>query len=66
MRNVEQVTSLKSELLDIFMSIQVVEHEQRQKMAATRYLRARRGIELHKEFKRLERDIAPLDEVQAR
>ncbi len=62
MRNVEQVSSVKNELLDIFMSMEEVEHKQRQKSAAMRYLRARRGIELHNEFKRLERDIAELDD----
>ncbi|MFY0991599.1 PA3496 family putative envelope integrity protein [Halomonas sp. C05BenzN] len=62
MRNVERLTSLKSELLDIFMSMQVAEHEQRSRTAAQRNLRARRGIELHNEFKRLSRDIAQLPE----
>ena len=62
MRNVERLTSLKSELLDIFMSMQVAEHEQRSRTAAQRNLRARRGIELHNEFKRLSRDIAELPE----
>ncbi|MDN3522836.1 PA3496 family putative envelope integrity protein [Halomonas ramblicola] len=62
MRNVERLTSLKSELLDIFMSMEVVEHEQRSRTAAQRHLRARRGIELHREFKRLSRDIAELPE----
>lgn len=62
MRNVERLTSLKSELLDIFMSMEVVEHEQRSRTAAQRNLRARRGIELHEEFKRLSRDIAQLPE----
>ncbi len=62
MRNVERISSLKSELLDIFMSMEVTEHEQRSRSAAQRNLRARRGIELHKEFKRLSRDIAPLPE----
>jgi hypothetical protein len=60
MRNVERVTSVKSELLDIFMSMEVAEHEQRSRTAAQRNLRARRGIELHNEFKQLERDIADL------
>ncbi|WP_372612527.1 PA3496 family putative envelope integrity protein [Halomonas sp.] len=60
MRNVERISSLKSELLDIFMSMEVAEHEQRSRSAAQRNLRARRGIELHNEFKRLSRDIAPL------
>lgn len=62
MRNVERISSLKSELLDIFMSMEVMDHEQRSRSAAQRNLRARRGIELHKEFKRLYRDIAPLPE----
>ncbi|EPC00750.1 hypothetical protein L861_13240 [Litchfieldella anticariensis FP35 = DSM 16096] len=62
MRNVEQVSSVKNELLDIFMSMKESEHKQRKRSAAVRYLRARRGIELHNEFKRLERDIADLDD----
>lgn len=57
MRNVEQLSSVKSELLDIFMGLEAVEHQQRRKTAAIRHLRARRGIELHEEFKSLERDI---------
>ncbi|MGM0782489.1 MAG: PA3496 family putative envelope integrity protein [Pseudomonadota bacterium] len=60
MRNAERVTSVKSQLLDIYMSLKVAEHEQRSRSAAQRNLRARRGIELHREFKRLERDIADL------
>lgn len=64
MRNVERLTSLKSELLDIFMSMEVVEHEQRSRTAAQRNLRARRGIELHEEFKQLSRDIAELPEEE--
>ncbi|MEC9484056.1 MAG: hypothetical protein UMU75_12185 [Halomonas sp.] len=62
MRNAKQLTAVKHELLDIFMSLQVDEHEARKKTAAVRYLRARRGIELHNEFKRLERDIADLED----
>lgn len=62
MRKAEQLTSVKRELLDIFMAIQVAEHEARRKTAAVRYLRARRGIEMHNEIKRLERDIAELDD----
>ncbi|MDT8879116.1 hypothetical protein RSO68_06510 [Halomonas saccharevitans] len=66
MRNVERLSSLKSELLDIFMGMEVVEHEQRSRSAAQRNLRARRGIELHNEFKRLSQEIAPLpDEASA-
>ncbi|MBB3230657.1 MULTISPECIES: PA3496 family putative envelope integrity protein [Halomonas] len=65
MRNVERLTSVKSELLDIFMSMEVAEHEQRSRTAAQRNLRARRGIELHEEFKRLSQDIADLPEDEA-
>lgn len=65
MRNVERLTSVKSELLDIFMSMEVAEHEQRSRTAAQRNLRARRGIELHEEFKRLSQDIAILPEDEA-
>ncbi|AIA74360.1 hypothetical protein J4377_18300 [Halomonas sp. XH26] len=60
MRNVERITSVKSELLDIFMSMEVDEHVERRRSAAQRSLRARRGIELHREFQKLSRDIAPL------
>lgn len=62
MRNAKQLTSVKHELLNIFMAMQVDEHEARKKHAAIRHLRARRGIELHKEFKRLEQDIADLND----
>lgn len=62
MRNVERLSSVKSELLDIFMSMNVAEHEQRSRTAAQRNLRARRGIELHQEFKQLERELAGLDD----
>lgn len=62
MRNVERLTSVKSELLDIFMSMEVAEHQRRSRTAAQRNLRARRGIELHREFKRLSEDIADLPE----
>lgn len=62
MRKVERITSVKNELLDIFMSINVAEHEKRSRSAAQRNLRARRGIELHNEFKQLERNIADLND----
>ncbi|SEM85018.1 PA3496 family putative envelope integrity protein [Halomonas caseinilytica] len=62
MRKAERLTSVRSELLDIFMSMEVSEHEQRSRSAAQRNLRARRGIELHEEFKRLSQDIAELPE----
>ncbi|MBE0462860.1 PA3496 family putative envelope integrity protein [Halomonas colorata] len=66
MKSVERITSVKSELLDIFMSMEVDEHAQRQRNAAQRNLRARRGIELHREFQKLYRDIAPLPEEDER
>ncbi|GAB2787429.1 hypothetical protein GCM10027040_11890 [Halomonas shantousis] len=62
MRNVEQISALKSEILDIFMHMEMDEHEQRKKSAAQRYLRARRGIEKHKEIKHLKRNIAVFDD----
>lgn len=62
MRKAEPLTSVKRELLDIFMTLQVAEHETRKKTASIRYLRARRGIEMHNEIKRLERELADLDE----
>ncbi|KXS38211.1 hypothetical protein KGQ90_12185 [Modicisalibacter tunisiensis] len=62
MRNEEQLGAVKSELLDIFMTMEVTEHETRKKSAAVRYLRARRGIEMHNEIKRLERDIAEFED----
>ena len=64
MRNNEQLSSIQRELLDIFMSMEVSEHEARKKNAAVRYLRARRGIEIHNEEKRLEHDIGDYDDVR--
>ncbi|WP_447530385.1 PA3496 family putative envelope integrity protein [Vreelandella sp. TE19] len=60
MKNVERLTSLKSELLELFMGMEVAEHTQRRRSAAQRNLKARRGIELHRESQKLSRDIAPL------
>ncbi|MDN6180725.1 MAG: hypothetical protein L0I84_06960 [Halomonas subglaciescola] len=60
MRNVERVTSVKSQLLDIFMTLEVDEHEHRRRDSAKRHLRARRGIELHREIRSLARQIADL------
>lgn len=60
MKSVERITSVKSELLDILMSMKVDEHAERQRSAAQRHLRARRGIELHREIQKLSKDIAPL------
>nr|WP_299244106.1 hypothetical protein [uncultured Halomonas sp.] len=62
MRKAEQLIPLKCELLDISMSMRVSEHETRKKDAAVRYLRARRGIEIRNETKRLEQDIADYDD----
>ncbi|MGC3874443.1 PA3496 family putative envelope integrity protein [Halomonas sp. GXIMD04776] len=64
MRNAEQLTPLKSELLDIFLSMEVAEHEARKRNAALRYLRARRGIEIRNEAKRLEQDLADYDDIK--
>ncbi len=58
----QQLGAVKRELLDIFMNLEVADHESRKRTAAIRYLRARRGIEMHNEIKRLERDIAAYDE----
>jgi hypothetical protein len=60
MRKVERVTSVKTQLLDIFMTMEVDEHEHRRRDSAKRHLRARRGIELHREFQSLARQIAEL------
>lgn len=60
MRKAEPLTAVKRELLDISMTLQVSEHETRKKLASIRYLRARRGIEMHNEIKRLQRDLAEL------
>lgn len=62
MRNEEQLGAVKSELMDIFMTLEVTEHESRKKTAAVRYLRARRGIEMHREIKQLEREIADYED----
>ncbi|MFG6668260.1 PA3496 family putative envelope integrity protein [Halomonas sp. HNIBRBA4712] len=62
MKNVERMTSIKNELLELFMGMEVAEHTQRRRSAAQRNLRARRGIELHRESQKLSRDIAPLPE----
>ncbi|MDW5375889.1 hypothetical protein R6258_03040 [Halomonas sp. HP20-15] len=59
----QQLGAVKRELLDIFMDLEVADHETRKKTAAIRYLRARRGIEMHNEIKRLERDIADFDDL---
>lgn len=64
MRNLERVTSLKTQLLDIFMDMEVNEHEFRRRDSAKRHLRARRGIELHRECQTLARHLAdPLQDA---
>lgn len=62
MRNVERMTSVKTQLLDIFMDMKVDEHESRRRDSAKRHLRARRGIELHRECQTLARQIAELSD----
>lgn len=57
MQKDEQLSSIKTQLLDIFMSVEAERHQQKAKKAATRYYQARRGIELHREQRRLERHI---------
>lgn len=58
----QQLGAVKRELLDICMNLEVADYQSRKKTAAVHYLRARRGIEMHNEIKRLERDIAAYDE----
>ncbi|GAB2723503.1 PA3496 family putative envelope integrity protein [Halomonas garicola] len=60
MRNVERVTSVRAQLLDIFMDMEVDAHETRRRHSARRHLRARRGIEVHREIQSLTRQIAEL------
>ncbi|WP_251975856.1 PA3496 family putative envelope integrity protein [Salinicola avicenniae] len=62
MKDIENLHTLKSEILDIFMNMEVDEHEQRKRKAAVRYLKARRGIEQREEKRRLAEDIAELPE----
>ncbi|WP_110650788.1 PA3496 family putative envelope integrity protein [Salinicola peritrichatus] len=62
MKDIENLHTLKSEILDIFMHLEVDEHEQRKRRAAVRYLKARRGIEQREEIRRLQEDIAELPE----
>ncbi|WP_106476819.1 PA3496 family putative envelope integrity protein [Phytohalomonas tamaricis] len=53
MRNSQRLNSLKTQILDIAMTIEAEAFERQKKTAATRYSRARRGIEQHIESKRL-------------
>ncbi|OLO02980.1 MULTISPECIES: hypothetical protein [Salinicola] len=62
MPTIEHLHSLKSEILDIFMTLEVSEHEQRKRKAAVRYLKARRGIEQRREKRQLAEEIAELPE----
>jgi hypothetical protein len=52
-----KVDQVKDEIFDIFMSIEVEEHEQRKKSEALKQLEARRGIEKHFEKKRLVEEL---------
>ena len=54
---VNNVDQVKDEIYDIFMSIEVEEHEQRKKSEALKQLEARRGIEKHFEKKRLVEEL---------
>lgn len=60
MKDVEHLHTLKSEILNIFMTMEVAEHEQRKQKAAVRYLKARRGIEQRQEKRQLAEEIAEL------
>ena len=64
MRNSEQVDTLKKELLDIFMTLGGDGHQARKKQSAVRHLRARRGIELHNEIKRLSEDLSDIEVLE--
>ncbi len=52
-----KVDQVKDEIFDIFMSIEVEEHEERKKSEALKQLEARRGIEKHFEKKRLVEEL---------
>ncbi|WP_110654366.1 PA3496 family putative envelope integrity protein [Salinicola halimionae] len=62
MTTVEHLHTLKSEIIDIFMTLEVSEHEQRKRRAAVRYLKARRGIEQRQEKRQLAEEIAEMPE----
>ncbi|MAM58952.1 MAG: hypothetical protein CMN25_16685 [Salinicola sp.] len=62
MKDIEHLHTLKSEILDIFMTLEVNEHERRKRRAAVRYLKARRGIEQRQEKRQLAEEIAELPE----
>ncbi len=57
MRNNQSLDQVKNQIFDIFMSMEVEEHEQRKKNEALKQLEARRGIEKHFEKKKLVEDI---------
>lgn len=52
-----KLDQVKDEIFDIFMSIEVEEHQQRKKSEALKQLEARRGIEKHFEKKRLVEEL---------
>ncbi|MAC45741.1 PA3496 family putative envelope integrity protein [Oceanospirillum beijerinckii] len=57
MRNNQSLDQVKNQIFDIFMSMEVEEHEQRKKNEALKQLEARRGIEKHFEKKKLVEEI---------
>ena len=52
-----KLDQVKDEIFDIFMSIEVEEHEQRKKSEALKQHEARRGIAKHFEKKRLGEEL---------
>lgn len=61
MRNNPHLDQVRNQILDIFMSLEVEEHEQRKKNEALKQLEARRGIEKHFEKKRLVKELDDYD-----
>ncbi|SEI87927.1 hypothetical protein SAMN05421831_1159 [Allopseudospirillum japonicum] len=57
MRHSQHLETVKAELFNIFMHIEVEEQEQRKKQQAERRLKARREIEKHMENKQLQAEI---------
>ncbi|MCM2973186.1 MULTISPECIES: PA3496 family putative envelope integrity protein [Larsenimonas] len=62
----EQLATIKAELLDIYMALEAEQHEKRKQTAEMRYVKARKGIEQHREERRLERDLKDINEEAAR
>ena len=53
MKNDPSTEQVKEQIFDIFMNIEVEQHQERKKSEALKHLEARRGIEKHFEEKRL-------------